>query len=648
MRARETLFGLWLLSMAMLVGSCDGDDTAGIPADDDTSPDETITGIDNLPGGNPLVPDVAMYPFPSDFYLAEDASTVTGRRVELSAEAMPTGLSAETFADADGFSRVTPILTWLEGGVDPSSLPDLSDPSAAQADEATVWVVREQTWERVPLLVEMDATAEHIDQQALIIRPQDALDPNTGYVVLLRSGLISSDGMSHPIPTDAFRALRDDIPTDCPEVEAQRIDFELVNEAIAATGLVPDEVVLAWSFHTRSEEQVVDPLLAMHDVAMTWPLDGWSIDQDEWDEDGENRLIEGTFTAPDFLGPDEWLQVDAQGQPVQQGTRDVPFMLTVPITASDQTRPVIVFGHGFFSAMEEPTWSSLNRGLQAWEMAAATTEFIGFCEDDLFESLAVIAEMDRLWVVISQQLQSHTHFTLLARLLSEELSSVVVGDSGGPLFDGDAVHYMGISNGGTQGLVIMTASPVFERGVLVVPGGAWTHMIQRAVQWNEMGLVLAEKYDDTRDLQLALGLMQLMFDPVDSLNWVEHLARDRFPGRPDVRVTLHEAVGDCQVSNMVTEWVARAGDIPLVTPATRDVWGLDTVTADPPEGADTNAALLIYDEGYPPLPEGNEAPAEDNDAHGTIRDLPAYYEQVGTFLETGAIVQVCDGACDPD
>jgi hypothetical protein len=56
----------------------------------------------------------------------------------------------------------------------------------------------------------------------------------------------------------------------------------------------------------------------------------------------------------------------------------------------------------------------------------------------------------------------------------------------------------------------------------------------------------------------------------------------------------------------------------------------------------------VYDENYPALPEGNVPPAEDNGAHETIRLTEAYKEQMGTFLETGRIVQVCDGACDPD
>ncbi len=640
--------GFTLLAVLLLAGpGCngdDGDDDSG--TEEPTEEPEVITGIQNLPGGNPLVPDMAAYPFPSDFYLVEDGTTVTGRRLQIADEAMPEDMAAATFGEADGFSRVPPILTYVPGGVDPASLPDPTDPTAAQADDSSVWLMHEQTLERVPLLVELDLNAAGPHEQALIIRPQVTLEPNTGYVVVIRDGVRLLDGTTPPI-TEAFRALRDGIDTDCAEVEAQRADFEAVAATVDAADIDPAEVVQAWIFHTRSEEQNTSALVSMQATAGAWPLDGWSIDSDAWD--GEDRIIYGTFTAPDFLGEDDWIAVDDQGEAIQHGTREVPFMLTIPITASDRTRPVIVFGHGFFSAMEEPTWSSLNRGIHAWEMMAATTSFIGFCEDDLVASMAIVAgDLNQLWKVISQQMQSHVHFTLLARLLSEELPAEVTAEDGTPLIDPDAIHYMGISNGGTQGLVIMAASPAFERGVLVVPGGGWSHMIQRAVQWNTMGVILAEKYDDPRDLQLGFSLMQLLFDPIDALNWAGRLTEDRYDGRTDVKVTLHEAVGDCQVANMVTEWVARSGDIPLITPSPRDIVGVPTVSAEPPDGTDSPSALLIYDENYPPLPEGNVAPLEDNEAHGTIRDLEAYTEQVGTFLETGAIVQVCDGACDPD
>ena len=610
---------------------------------------EVLTGLPDVAGENPLVPGVAMFPFPSDFYLEVDPATLTGRRLVLDDEVMPEGVSSATLASADGFSRAPALLAWFEGGIDPSTLPDIDDPAAAMAAAASVMLVREETWEPVPLLVELDLNAEEVDDQALIIRPQDVLEAGTGYVAILTTGLRSADGEAVPPVSEAFRALRDGIITDSSTVEAQRDDFALVNDAIAGVGLAPDDVVLAWSFHTRSAEQSQATLIAMQDATVDWDLDGWAITEDAWDEDGENRLIRGTFEAPDYLGAAEIIELDAEGEPVQQGARTVEFMLTIPVTASTETRPAMVFGHGFFSSLEEPTWSSLNHGLQTWRMAAATTNFIGFCEDDLFDTMGILGSgLDGVTTVVHQQMQSHVHQTLLGRLVAEELSLAVTADDGTPLIDGDNVHYMGISNGGTQGLVIMTASPFFERGVLDVPGGGWTHMLQRAVQWNTMGTAFSSQYDDALDLQLEMSLLQLVFDPIDSLNWVEHLAQDRLPGRPEVRVSLQEAVGDCQVSNMVTEWVARAGDIPIVTPTPREVWGLEAITAEPPDGTDRNAALLIYDEGYAPIPSGNLPPVEDNGAHATVRKLEVYLEHVGAFMEDGTIAQFCDGTCDPD
>ncbi len=233
---------------------------------------ELLTGLPDDPGENPLVPDVPMYPFPSDFYLEDDADTHTGRRLVLDDELMPEGVSAATLATADGFSRAPAILTWFEGGLDPASLPDIDDPSAAMAADATVMLVREQSWEPVPLLVELDLNAEDVDEQALIMRPQDILEPGTGYVAILSSGLRSADGEGTPPVSEAFRALRDGIETDSSTVEAQRDDFELVNDAIAGVGLAPEDVVLAWSFHTRSAEQVQDTLIAMQDATVDWDL----------------------------------------------------------------------------------------------------------------------------------------------------------------------------------------------------------------------------------------------------------------------------------------------------------------------------------------------------------------------------------------
>jgi hypothetical protein len=608
-------------------------------------PDETSAPLHLDPvEGNPLVPRAPLYPWPSDLWLVDDPTTPSGHRVEVPQELLPEGVLADSIAD-DGFTRAPAILAWFEGGIDPLSLPDIG---GSVEEGSPVLVLEAGTAAPVPAIAEVDANVLDANVQALIVRPVAALAPSTTYVVVLRDGLRTPDGGPPPVE-DAFRALRDGIPTDDPTVEAMRPAFEVVLDTISAAGLATDEVVLAWQFTTRSEEAVVAPVLAMHDLAMDWTLPAYAPISDT--NDGANRLVVGTFVAPDFLGPEGRIALDADGQPIVKGDRTVEFLVTIPNTVA-APRPVVAFGHGFFSAKEETTWGSLQQLIQPLAVSTLSVDFIGFNEADAFETLgALTGDLVALAEVADQQLQSHVHFTLLARLLEEQLADGVVEDRGaGPFHPLDAtrLEYMGISNGGTQGSVILATSPMYRSATLVVPGGAWTHMLQRAVQWTSMGSLIELQYTDPLELQLVLSMTQQVLDPVDIVNYARGLVTEPFPGRPAHRVAMHMAVGDSQVANVVTEWVARSAGVPLVTPSAREVWGLETVALPPPGRPDLASALFVYDELYPPEVEDNVPPALDNGAHETIRDLAVYLAQVSAFIEDGALVQVCDGACDPE
>jgi len=612
----------------------------------DGPPDEAerITDLPNAPGGNPLVPDEPMYPFPSDFHTQEDMGTRTGRSLSIPAEALPGALVPDTFAGIDGWPRMPVMLAHFDSGIDAASLPDPRDEGASVADTSPVFLVREDTWERVPILIELDAEAVIEAKQALILRAHEALDPDTGYVVLITDRLDQGDGSGPLEPTEAFRALRDEIPTDNDDVESMREDFETVHMAIAETGLDPEEVVLAWSFHTRSREQVVNPLLSMVDQMMTATLGAYAVTSDV--DTGENREIRGTVQAPNFIGPDGTIAVDGDDAAIQHGTRDVPFLVTIPHTV-DETRPTVLYGHGFFSHMDEPTWSSLQGLIQPARVTMVSTEFMGFNSDDQFEAFQILADLNRTDEISAMQMQSEAHFVVLARLVREQLVTDLVADRGDGSFhvmDGGEIVYMGISNGGTQGLTLMSVAPNIDRGILVVPGGGLVHFLQRASQWTTMGPLLATAFDHDLDFQVGAALMQSHLDPWDSINFVDHLVAPRFEGRDPVRVVLHEAVEDAQVNNMVTHWVARTAGIPVFSPNTLEPYGLETL---PPADYDGPAALYIYDEGYPPLPVTNTPPVE-NGAHGSVRELDIYKEHVTAFIETGDIVYGCADACDPD
>jgi hypothetical protein len=657
----------WTLALALALAGC--------PVADDGEPVDTDVvdpAADDLP--QPFVDGVSLYPWPSEQYEVPDASTPSGWRVSVPQGLMPDGIEARVIDGDDGFSRVVPILAWLPGGFDATTFPDAADWGATTQDDSPVLLVREGTFELVPAMVEPDASATVPELAPMIVRPHRALDPATRYAVLVRRSVRRLDGAEHAVP-DAITTLLSGADTDDRAVQSWRRRFDLVRDAAEAHHVPTDDILLAWTFRTRSQEQVIRDAVALQDVAATAPTAGYTI-EDVWycpgaednpaDQaahcshtvrEGDDRaLIYGTFEVPDFLGDDARFVPGDDGLPTASGTMDAPFLITVPRTVSAPT-PGLLLGHGFFSAIEEPLWSTQFDALEQWAMPAVTTKFYGFAEVDLTAppgpglptTLSVFANLSDIDKVVDEQLQSHANFTVLHRLVSEHLATdpaarVDFGDGPFSPLTTDPMAYIGASNGGTQGLVMMTTSPVLTRGALVVPGGGWSHMLQRAVQWNQLAPVVVSRYlDDPRQLQLVMSMLQNAFDRVDSLNYVDHLIDDRLEGRPaapDLLAVM--AVNDAQVTNLVTSWVAGDAGFPLITPSPRPVWGLDEIPSGTP---DVHVALEVFELGVADNPTGNVPPPEENGVHDGVRKLAAFHEEVGHFLTTGEIVHACDGPC---
>ena len=252
--------------------------------------------------------------------------------------------------------------------------------------------------------------------------------------------------------------------------------------------------------------------------------------------DTGQQLIYGTVNVPWFLDADNHLILDDQGAPVEQPRRDVPFLVAVSPTVTTR-RPVVMLGHGFFSAIEASTYGTMHTGLEQRGVSAASTQFFGFSDGKaLATTLLLSSDLAAIDTVIAQQIRSHADFTMVPRLIAERVADELTiqwGD-GAPFkpLSKDGIGYIGASNGGGQGLVMMTTSPVFTRGALVVPGGGWSHMLQRAVQWRQLGPLMTGGFADGHDLQLGMSMLQQVFGPVDSINFVGHLLHDRLPGRP--------------------------------------------------------------------------------------------------------------------
>lgn len=605
---------------------------------------------------NPIAPEIPLFPWPSDQYLAPDDSTVTGLHIDIAPELMPTSIAGDFLAADDGFTRMPPILTWMPGGFDPATLPPRSDWGATTVATSPVLLVREGTFELVPAMVELDAmtdvAAESRDpvSATLIVRPHRTLDPGAKYAVILTDALKAADGSTHT-PSAATTTLLNGTDSDDRAIQAWRPHYQLVLDALDELAIDKSHVIQAWTFTVRSESQVIDPEIAVQDAAMLADVSSYTLEEPTVNGAGQ-MLIYGTANLPWFLDDENHLILDGAGAPVAQEQRDVPFLIAISPSVRS-TRPVVMLGHGFFSAIEESTYGTMHEGLDQWGVSAVSTEFFGFSEGTALETFALLgSNLTAVKSVVDQQIQSHGNFTMIQRLIAEHIADELTIQWGRePAFkplSKDGIGYIGASNGGTQGLVMMTTSPVFTRGALVVPGGAWSHMLQRAVEWTTMGPVVTNGFSTPAELQLAMSMFQQVLDPADSVNFVDHLTHDRLPGRPaDARSLLVEGINDSQVANLVTDWVAGNGDIPLLWPAARDVWGLEHLEV-PEEGMVVPAVLANFDLGVVDLEPGNVPPVE-NGVHGDVLDQDSYKEMVGRFLLDGVVINPCgDDGCNPN
>jgi pimeloyl-ACP methyl ester carboxylesterase len=658
---RRALLGCLVWGMVLgLVGQSGCSDDSGTSPQDAAVDGVGVDGGDaapdgpglypNKPGGNPLVPEVAAYPYPSDFYLVDDSTTKTGRRVEFPEAALPAKLPPRAINGADGFSRITPILAFLPGGVDPTTLPPAQDPAASIAKGASVALLDADSGERVPVLAEVDMASASDSLRAVILRPLRSLEPNRGYVVVLTTKLETLDGKAHT-PNPAMKALLDGTPTGVAAIEDQRKSFELVKAALGKAGIAKADVALAWSFHTRSEEQTTGPLLAMQDLAMKAPLGAYTIKSDSVDTNN-NRQIVATFKGPNFIEPTSQKLVSENGVPKQFGEFEIEFALTIPASV-DGPRPVVLYGHGFLGSWKEGTRGSWNKLCRDNKFSSIGTYF-GF-NDTMTTMLlqTLTSDLGEVGRINAAVLQTFVNYTMLSRLLREKLAQDIEKDVSGTKvkqLDAQEVSYLGISNGGTFGFVVAATLPELERASLVVGGGGLIHFMQRSVVWNGYQPLFELIFKDPRELQLVLAVAQTALDPIDSMNYAPRLVENRFPGRKAMTAAVHIAINDSQVDNLVSEWVLRSAKVPVITPSPKNVWGVDTIAAPSPGGAPagTKAAAFIYDEKVTPNPPGNVPPKTDNRTHNTLRDLSVYQQHVATFIETGTFVQVCSGPCDPD
>jgi len=183
-----------------------------------TEPPEPLVFV---AGCSPLLVDAASksldcgLPYPSDFFLADDPTTPTGKRIVFTGPAkMATAQipvrSAdimETFA-ADGFSPNTGIVWSFGVRADPRPCPASSTtPRPRSRPASPPRLIEAGTGRRIPHFIDVDPRAVDDAREALVMRPLEVLAERTRYIVAI-SGVTTPEG-TVIAPPEAFRRLRE-------------------------------------------------------------------------------------------------------------------------------------------------------------------------------------------------------------------------------------------------------------------------------------------------------------------------------------------------------------------------------------------------------------------------------------------------------
>src|SRR3954469_12761167 len=220
-------------------------------------------------GCDPFDPAVCLQPWPNDHFTRADASTPTGKRLNLQITAMPRNAAGvpirpDEYNRNDGFSPGSPIHTFVPGlHFGRNGLVPITDMARAfDADQPAV-VIDADTGARQLIWAEMDANAKSDADRNLFIRPGRNWEEGHRYIVALR---FLRDAQGRELEAQpAFAAYRDKDPGTRKPVDARRAHMDELFKTLNKAGVKRKDLYLAWDFTVGSEQRISERMLGIRD-----------------------------------------------------------------------------------------------------------------------------------------------------------------------------------------------------------------------------------------------------------------------------------------------------------------------------------------------------------------------------------------------
>jgi hypothetical protein len=644
-----------------------------------------------------------LLPFPDDYNTVADASTATGRRIDLHAGGMPKNASSvpvnpSPYSLNDGFSPGVGMVVRVPGLDNPAALQRTNAVPInhlgryAEPDQPIV-VIDATTGQRWPIWVEIDSNASSPANTALEIHPAVNFASGHRYVVAMRN-LKDAAGQTIPAP-EGFRYYRDQLPSNQAPINSQRARFESIFNTLRSASIKRANLYLAWDFTVATDENIAARELHIRDDALgslgdTTPgngvMDGTApsfqvtqVDNFTSGEDPEiARRVRGTFTVPCYLqptcAPGGSFQLGPDGLPTRNTGNDwtANFDCIIPRTAVDgipaSARPAI-YGHGLFGSASEVFNADIQQELaNTYGFVLCATDEIGMSSGDLGNTAAILNDLSKFPQMADRLQQGLLDEIFLGRLMgmpggfSSDVAFHADGSTLGsnPAIDTSNLYYQGSSQGGIMGGALTAVDADFTRAVLNVPAMNYSVLLPRSVDYDSFAVLLNIAYTDPLERPLLLSLIQMLWDRGEPDGYAHRMTSNPLPGNPAHKVLMNIALGDHQVTNFQSDVEARtigaSTRTPILDPGRWPdidvLWNVPQIQSYPFDGS-----AAIYGDigpvrpnpspppssiGVPPPPFTNTPNRGGEDPHGAPRGAPLALQMISNFLQpNGAVTNVC-------
>ena len=618
---------------------------------------------------------LALAPFPDDYYVVADPGQPSGVSIEMPVPPFTESFQSQAFTSlvaqttySDGWSRMTHVVFAFSHPLDPSAVP--ANETASQDPFAPIALIDVDPdspafGDRLPyrILLRSDRAPDGSFDHTAMLFPSVDLREHGRYAVVVTKRAFAAGQPGRPVGSSAFFTAVKGAASDgeAAEVTQARDAVGPALETVAALADVPipaEDIAVAVRLSIRTQPGVEDsvyfkeralslppPQLVLPSLANPCPnANNFCIRL------VSTRALEirGRVRLPEFRNPGLLVfQRDDNGVPVQTGTNEVPFMMTLPVQSLDGPVPIVMYQHGNPGSPLEATRDSGTGYLDDAGYAVAGIQ--DTLNRQIGQDVALQVSVILFFAVQTQQLPDYWAQTgadmigflraiqgmgSLDLLHKDALGRPALGPDGIPEIDPTRILYHGISEGGNNAQRFLPFAPELIAATPTVGGArlgeTLIHQSSDAIL-AQVGALMPELRPI--DLWSGLVLFQLGFDPQDGHTFLKYLYREPllpFAGSTDVTppsALFTEGVGDSLVPNNASRSMAAELGIPHVRPIAREIPSL--VQVDPPVAQNLAPGLTSgyfqYDPATTPYcvtrpqPEGHYCPQSAPEAQAQRR-----------------------------